>query len=79
MRGDVHRRVYMRDKGWDIRKARLRTYATDCIYLYFLPIDLKLHGCALRFFTNFSRSIKYILIYCVHSSILHRKVTLKTL
>ena len=34
IRVTVHRRVYMRDKGWWPFKARLRSYTTDCIYLY---------------------------------------------
>ena len=34
MRATVHRRVYMREKGWDTFIARTRSYTSDCIYLY---------------------------------------------
>ena len=33
MRATVHRRVYMREKGWDQFIARTRSYTIDCIYL----------------------------------------------
>ena len=39
MRGNVHRRVYMREKGWGQFIARTRSYTPDCIYLY-LFIDV---------------------------------------
>ena len=39
MRGNVHRRVYMREKGWGHFIARTRSYTPDCIYLY-LFIDV---------------------------------------
>ena len=34
MRATVHRRVYMREKGWGHFIARTRSYTIDCIYLY---------------------------------------------
>lgn len=34
MRTNVHRRVYMREKGWEPFMNRLRSYTIDCIYLY---------------------------------------------
>jgi len=34
MRGNVHRRVYMREKGCGHFIARTRSYTSDCIYLY---------------------------------------------
>lgn len=39
IRGNVHRRVYMREKGWGQFIARTRSYTPDCIYLY-LFIDV---------------------------------------
>ena len=36
MRATVHRRVYMREKGWEPFINRLRSYTIDCIYLYLL-------------------------------------------
>ena len=37
MRGNVHRRVYMQEKGWGQFMNRTRSYTPDCIYLY-LPV-----------------------------------------
>ena len=34
MRTNVHRCVYMREKGWEPFMNRLRSYTIDCIYLY---------------------------------------------
>jgi len=39
MRVTVHRRVYMREKGWGQFIARTRSYTSGCIYLY-LFIDV---------------------------------------